>query len=218
MGEIAPVEACEFDSDAAMPAQAGLMPAGIHGALRVSLTGFPARFISGQIQSDGGCAGDAAKFAYAMQHEIVFSSRSAKTIRPFALVAELFCVTTEPLQNMTIQEIAQRLVTLCRDAKWEEAQKELYAEDVISIEPYATPAFAKETKGLPAIIEKGRTFTAMIETLHRLEVSEPVVAGSSFACTMRLDVTMKGQGRMDMTELCVYNVKDGKVVSEQFHV
>jgi limonene-1,2-epoxide hydrolase len=35
---------------------------------------------------------------------------------------------------------------------------------------------------------------------------------------MRLDVTMKGQGRMDMSELCVYDVKDGKIISEQFHV
>jgi hypothetical protein len=28
---------------------------------------------------------------------------------------------------------------------------------------------------------------------------------------------MKGQGRMQMAELCVYEVKDGKIVSEQFH-
>jgi hypothetical protein len=44
-----------------------------------------------------------------------------------------------------------------------------------------------------------------------------VVAKSSFACVMRLDVTMKGQGRMDMTELCGYEVADGKIISEQFH-
>jgi hypothetical protein len=119
---------------------------------------------------------------------------------------------------MTTHEIAQRLVVLCREAKWDQAQQELYADDVISIEPFASPAFAKETKGLPAIIEKGKKFTAMVETMHRLEVSEPLVAGSSFACTMRMDVTMKEQGRMDMTELCVYEVKNGKIVSEQFHV
>jgi hypothetical protein len=35
---------------------------------------------------------------------------------------------------------------------------------------------------------------------------------------MRLDMTMKGQGRMDMAELCVYQVKDGKIISEQFFV
>jgi hypothetical protein len=118
--------------------------------------------------------------------------------------------------HMKTEEIAKRLVTLCRQSKWEEAQKELFSADALSIEPHATPEFDKETKGLPAIIEKGRKFTAMVETMHSLTISEPMVAGNAFACTMRLDMTMKGQGRMDMAELCVYQVKDGKIVSEQF--
>jgi len=33
---------------------------------------------------------------------------------------------------------------------------------------------------------------------------------------MGMDVTMKGMGRVKMEEVCVYKVKDGKVVSEQF--
>lgn len=119
---------------------------------------------------------------------------------------------------MKTEEIAKRLVALCREAKWETAQRELYADDAVSIEPYATPAFAKETKGLAAIFEKGKKFDAMVETMHALHVSDPIVATNSFACTMQMDVTMKGQGRMNMTELCVYDVKDGKIVSEQFHV
>jgi len=119
---------------------------------------------------------------------------------------------------MTTQEIAERLVNLCRETKYEIAQKELYAADAISIEPYATPDFQKETKSLPAIIEKGRKFVAMVEATHAHAVSDPVVAGNSFACTMRMDVTMKGKGRMDMTELCVYEVKDGKIISEQFYM
>lgn len=119
---------------------------------------------------------------------------------------------------MKIEDIAQRLVTLCRDAKWEAAQRELYAENAVSIEPYPTPVFEKETRGLAAIIEKGKKFDAMVEKMHSLSVSEPLVATSSFACTMQLDVTMKGQGRMNMRELCVYDVKDGKIVAEQFHV
>jgi hypothetical protein len=103
-------------------------------------------------------------------------------------------------------------------AKWETAQKELYADDIVSTEPAVNPPFAKETKGLPAILEKGRQFSAMIETMHSLSVSEPLVANNSFSCTMSLDVTMKGQGRMNMSELCVYQVKDGKIVSEQFYM
>jgi len=119
---------------------------------------------------------------------------------------------------MTTKQIAERLVALSREAKWEAAQTELFSADATSIEPVASPAFEKETKGLPAIIEKGHKFGAMVEAMHGLLVSDPVVAGNSFACTMRMDVTMKGQGRMDMAELCVYDVKDGKIISEQFHM
>jgi hypothetical protein len=119
---------------------------------------------------------------------------------------------------MKTEEIAKRLVALCREEKWEAAQKELFAADAVSIEPYETPGFAKETKGLPAILEKGHKFVAMVETMHSLKVSDPLVATTSFACTMNMDVTMKGQGRMNMSELCVYDVKDGKIVSEEFHV
>lgn len=118
----------------------------------------------------------------------------------------------------TTEEIAKRLVAFCREQKWEAAQKELYAADVVSIEPHATPYFSKETRGLPAIIEKGHKFDAMVEKMHSLTVTEPIVAANSFACVMSMDVTMKGQGRMQMSELCVYDVKDGKVVSEQFHI
>jgi hypothetical protein len=117
---------------------------------------------------------------------------------------------------MKTNEIAGRLVALCREAKWEAAQKELFADDAVSIEAQASPAFEKETKGLSAIIEKGHKFESMIEQVHSLAVSDPLVADDVIACTMSMDVTMKGRGRTKMTELCVYQVKDGKIVSEQF--
>ncbi len=117
---------------------------------------------------------------------------------------------------MTTNQIAERLVELCRQGQFETAQKELFANDAVSIEPYATPAFEKETKGLDAILEKGEKWNSMVQEMHSLTVSDPLVASNSFACTMRMDVTMKEGGQMDMTELCVYNVKDDKVVSEEF--
>jgi hypothetical protein len=45
-----------------------------------------------------------------------------------------------------------------------------------------------------------------------------MIAGNTFSLTMRMDVTTKDRGRMDMTELCVYQVKDGKIISEQFYM
>jgi hypothetical protein len=121
-------------------------------------------------------------------------------------------------KNRSTQEIAERLVALCRKMKWEEAQKELYANDAISIEPHEMAGFAKETKGLAAIEEKGRKWAAMVEKVHEIKVSDPVVAGNVFACAMEMDITMKGQGRSKMSELCVYEVKDGKIQSEHFHM
>jgi hypothetical protein len=119
---------------------------------------------------------------------------------------------------MTTQEIANKLVAHCRKAEWEAAQKSLYAANAISIEPYETPEFSKETKGLDAIIKKGHMFGSMVEKSHGIEVSDPIVAGNSIAFKMTMDVTMKGKGRMKSDELCVYEVKDGKIASEQFFV
>jgi len=118
--------------------------------------------------------------------------------------------------TMTTAEIANRLVEDCRKGDFESAQKDLFADDAVSIEPHGTDDFAKETHGLDAIIEKGKKWGEMVEEMHSCTVSEPLVADQSFAVTMTLDVTMKGRGRANMTELCIYHVKDGKVVSEQF--
>jgi hypothetical protein len=117
---------------------------------------------------------------------------------------------------MTTKEIAERLVAFCRQGNFETAQKEMYAADAINIEPYATDTFAKETKGLDAILEKGSRFGAMIEQVHSIAVSDPLIAGSSFACAMKLDVTLKAHGRMTLDEICVYEIKDGKIISERF--
>jgi len=119
---------------------------------------------------------------------------------------------------MTTNQIANRLVELCRQGEWEAAQKELFAKDAISIEPHSTPAFDRETKGLDAIMEKGHKWSDMVQSVNKLEVSDPVIANSSFACTMHMDVTMKNKEHMDMTELCAYQVKDGKIVAEQFYM
>ena len=118
---------------------------------------------------------------------------------------------------MNTEAIAKRLVALCREGKYEEAQRELYANDAVSIEPEGLPPGALgNVKGLEAIYEKGRLFMAGVEAVHGTEVSDPVLANNWFSISLRLDVTMKGRGRVDMREICVYRVKDGKVVLEQF--
>jgi len=117
---------------------------------------------------------------------------------------------------MKTEEIARKLVAYCRDGKWEQAQQELYASNAVSIEQEKSPMFEKETRGLAAIREKGKKWDAMVEKLHSNKVSEPIVTDNVFACTATMDVTMKGRGRTTMSELCVYQVKDDKIVAEEF--
>lgn len=118
---------------------------------------------------------------------------------------------------MTTEQIAKRLTELCRQGQFETAQKELFSNDAISIESTASPDFEKETKGLDAIIEKGHKFNAMVEEMHGGSVSEPLLTANSFAIVMSMDMTMKGRGRSNFSELCVYEIKDGKIISESFH-
>jgi len=118
---------------------------------------------------------------------------------------------------MNIEQIAKRLVELCRQGEYEQAQTELYADDAVSIEPANLPPGALgNATGLPAILEKGHKFQAMLEAVHGGNVSDAVIAGNWFSISMTLDVTMKGRGRVQMSEICVYHVRNGKIAQEQF--
>jgi len=115
---------------------------------------------------------------------------------------------------MMTSQIADRLVELCRKGQFEAAQTELFAQDAVSIEPDGSQMELAD--GLAAIQEKGRQFMASVEEMHGIVISEPVVAANFFTVSMALDTTFKGRGRVNMEEICVYEVDDGKIVSEQF--
>jgi len=115
---------------------------------------------------------------------------------------------------MSTQEIANRLVELCKTGAWNEAQKELFHADAISIEPEGMPDSV--TKGLDGIKAKAEMWAGMVEESHGGEVSDPVVADDFFSIMMSYDVTFKDRGRVKESEICVYEVKDGKIVKEQF--
>ncbi|SKA29168.1 hypothetical protein SAMN04488128_10377 [Chitinophaga eiseniae] len=117
---------------------------------------------------------------------------------------------------MTVAQIASRLAEYCRNQEFSLAQQELYADEAVSIEPADVPGFEKETKGKEALREKDRKFNAMVESRHGTTVSEPLIAGNAFSFVLTMDIKLKGGDRQTVTELCVFTVKNGKIVSEQF--
>jgi hypothetical protein len=115
---------------------------------------------------------------------------------------------------MTPTEVALRLVELCRQGAYHTAQSELYAADAVSIEPEGSPS--RTVTGLDAIAAKGREFAESMD-VHGGTVSDPLVAGPFFSVAMTLDATPRGGGpRIQMEEICLYEVRDGKIVREQF--
>ena len=115
------------------------------------------------------------------------------------------------------QQIANRLVELCREGKYEQCYDELFAADAQNIE---MPAMAEgplgNASGLAAIRAKGQAWMEAVEEMHGDSVGEPSVAGNWFTVPMSMDVTMKGQPRMQMEVLCLYQVRDDKIMREQF--
>jgi len=117
---------------------------------------------------------------------------------------------------MTTHEVADTLVKLCSEGKFEEATKTLYSPDIVSMEPFAPPGQSRETKGLPGVIAKGEWWVANHE-VHSSVVEGPLVAGAHFAVTFKMDVTFKPQSRrFKMEEIAIYKVADGKIVYEEF--
>ena len=122
-------------------------------------------------------------------------------------------MTTKTLV-MTTQEVADRFYELAQQGNFDKIQDELFDEDAKSIEP--SYSNWENVQGLDKIKEKAQKWQAMVEEMHGGYTNKPQVAGNFFVCIMGMDVTVKGQPRMKMDEVALYEVKDGKIVLEQF--
>jgi|SRR4051812_33162156 hypothetical protein len=117
--------------------------------------------------------------------------------------------------EMTTQELAVRFNELAKQEKWFEIQDELFADHVKSIEPAGAPHL-KNAEGKVPVRKKGEDFVKKIKEVHRMYTTQPVVGGHHFAVGREMDITVDGIGRIQMNEIMMYAVKDGKIVSEQF--
>jgi hypothetical protein len=116
---------------------------------------------------------------------------------------------------MTTKEVADQLVKMCREGKVEEVKQVFFTEDTLSIEP-AEGILPKESKGLKAIQQKAELFISLVENFYGNVITDPFVAGDYFSVGWDSDLQMKGQPRQTNSEICLYKVKNGKIVSEQF--
>jgi len=116
---------------------------------------------------------------------------------------------------MTTQDVANRFSQLAEQNQWKNILDELYAPDAVSIEPAGSQGL-QNAEGLPAIKKKGELWESMVEEMHGGWCSKPIVGGRYFSLAMGMDATMKGGQRSKMDEIALYEVRDGKIVKEQF--
>ncbi len=115
---------------------------------------------------------------------------------------------------MTVKEIAEDFAALCKAGKHEEAGDRHWSDDVASLEAMEGPM--SNLRGRAAVQGKGEWWYANHE-IHSATTEGPFVHGDQFALRFEMDVTMKETGqRMQMAEIGLYTVRDGKVVEERF--
>ena len=116
---------------------------------------------------------------------------------------------------MTTQQVAERFNELAKQEKWFQIQDELFSDDVKSIEPPHSK-YLKNAEGKAIVRRKGEEWVKRIEGVHRTFTTEPVVAGNHFAVGRETDITVKDLGRVQREQIMLYEVRDGKIISEQF--
>ena len=116
---------------------------------------------------------------------------------------------------MTTGEVAARFNELAQQEKWFEIQDEFFANNVRSIDPPHSPYFGY-AEGKAAVRKKGEDFVKRIEAVHRAYTTEPIVSGNHFAVGREIDITVQGFGRIQINQVMLYEVNDGRIVSEQF--
>lgn len=116
---------------------------------------------------------------------------------------------------MTTQAVADQLVNLLREGKFEAIYDQLFdKEKVRHIEPQS-PYFPDLT-GVKAIKEKDAQMGANIESVQSMEVGDAIVSKDHIALTYRISLALKDGSTMSLDEIIVYKVENGKIVLEQF--
>jgi hypothetical protein len=116
----------------------------------------------------------------------------------------------------TIHEIANGLKEMLSEQKFVEAYKLLFSDDAESIDPLNTSG--QPLKGLTTLLDREKDFLSRITAINKITLSDPIIAGSYFTMSLKMSFEVQDQGHMEVEEICLYKVKNGKIISQQFFI
>ena len=120
---------------------------------------------------------------------------------------------------MNAFEVGRQLVEMCNTNRFAEVVERFYAPEIVSVEPFAEPGHSPVSEGLEAAKAKQAWWFDNHE-MHSFEALGPYPHGDRFAVLMTMTVTAKvgeyAGKRLNMQEVGLYTVRDGKIVREEF--
>jgi ketosteroid isomerase-like protein len=115
---------------------------------------------------------------------------------------------------MTNSETAKAFTDMLKAGDHEGAAKKFNSANIVSLEAMDGPMARVE--GTAAVKAKSDWWYGAHE-VHSVTAEGPYVNGDQFTVRFAMDVTTKETGqRMQMQEVGLYTVKDGKIVEEKF--
>jgi ketosteroid isomerase-like protein len=111
-----------------------------------------------------------------------------------------------------IADLERKLNDAILSGKALEAFDELYADDVVMQENTDPPYVGKDFNR-----KREQEFFASVEAWHDGRVAAYAVNGDVSFSEWEMDVTLKGVGRVKMSQVAVRRWKNGKIVHERFY-
>src|SRR5207237_9431627 len=120
---------------------------------------------------------------------------------------------------MNTGRVAQKVVELVRKKAWHEALDTLYDRGICSVGARTMDGSSPETRGIGGVREKVDWWLENMQ-VHSFKVDGPFVAHDRFVVQYDADVTditdKNSKNRMQLSEVGVYTVKNGKIIREEF--
>ncbi|WP_375445850.1 SnoaL-like domain-containing protein [uncultured Fibrella sp.] len=117
---------------------------------------------------------------------------------------------------MTTEQVAKRYYELIQQHQYEQIQNELYAPNAVSIEPENDSNLPLVVQGIDALRQKEGLFFSQVDEMFGSYMSETVISTFFFSMMTGMDVKMSGKQRKKKEQICVFEVRNGKIVREQF--
>jgi ketosteroid isomerase-like protein len=113
-----------------------------------------------------------------------------------------------------IRAIAEAVVALAKAGDFDAIGETYWAEDVISFEAMGGPMAVVE--GIDAVRAKSDWWNNA-HSINSGDAHGPWVNGDQFSVRYLMDVTVNDSGeRIQMDEVALYTVEDGKIIEERF--